>query len=266
MINSRMEDFYNRPYVNAVAQMEMRKDVQYVGKQLLWAMTTDDTEDTRAHIQEVTTYAKNVRANLELLQNNFANAALISRLETAVTNLGAIRDTVADLASANQNAEALEIYNDEYNDATVELQNVLMEIGTFADDVAASSYAQANTLGIVATVIMIAMGIISVAFCTYIGMLITKSIQRPVAELEKAAEKLSKGELDAEIVYESKDELGNLANSFRTAFNFMKDVISDTDHMLGEIAAGNFQVQSEKRRSIHGRLLRSFEIHGEAGR
>lgn len=64
-----MEDFYNRPYVNAIAQMEMRKDVQYVGKQLLWSMTTDSAEETESHIAEVTSYATRVRANLELLES-----------------------------------------------------------------------------------------------------------------------------------------------------------------------------------------------------
>lgn len=91
---------------------------------------------------------------------------------------------------------------------------------------------------------MIFIGVVCVLFCTYIGMLITKSIQQPVKELEEAAKKLSNGELDAEITYESEDELGGLADSFRIAFSFMKAVINDTDYMLGELAAGNFRIQS----------------------
>lgn len=263
MINSKMEEFYNKPYVNSVIQMEMRKDVQYVAKQLLWAMTTDDTEETESHIAETTVYAEYVRNNLEQLKNNFANQQLLTELENAVTELGTQRTKVAELALVNRNDEALEIYNNEYNDATLALQSVLLEIADFSDSAASSSFNSANTLGTAATIIMVIMGVICTLFCIYIGMLITKSIQTPVVELERAAEKMSRGELDAEIVYESKDELGSLANSFRTAFAFMKDVINDTDYLLENIATGNFQVKSKNLEAYKGEfagLLNSMRV------
>lgn len=46
LINGRMKDFYQRPYVNSVTQMEIRKDMQYIAKQLLWSMTTSDAAKT----------------------------------------------------------------------------------------------------------------------------------------------------------------------------------------------------------------------------
>lgn len=190
--------------------MEMRKDVQYVGKQLLWSMTTDNDKETESHIAE----------------------------------LGEMRDQVAQLALANSNVEALELFNNEYNDATLALQDVLIEIDNFADNIAEESYNSSNRLGTIATIFMVAMGVLCTLFCTYIGILITRTIKKPVEELEKAAEKLSNGKLDAKIVYESKDELGSLANSFRTAFSFMEEVIKDTSYMLGELAAGNFRVET----------------------
>lgn len=65
-------------------------------------------------------------------------------------------------------------------------------------------------------------------------------------ELDAAAEKLSRGDLDIVIQYESKDELGNLAKSFRQACGFMQAVIVDTGYCLGEVAKGNFRVKSKE--------------------
>lgn len=254
MINNKMEDFYNEPFVNSVSQMEIRKDVQYVGKQLLWSMTTDSVTETEAHISEATAYSVTVQENVQKLKENFDNQALLTRLDAAVTELGKQRLRVSELALVNANAEALVIYNNEYDAAITALQNVLIEIGNSSNNEATSSYKSSSTLGTVATVVMIAIGILCIVFCLYLAALITKSIQSPVAELEDAAEKLSRGELDVEIMYDAQDELGNLAGSFRSAFTFMKEVINDTGYILGEIAAGNFCVKSKNLNAYKGKF------------
>lgn len=244
LVNQKMEDFYTTSYVNSTTQMEIRKDLQYVGRQILWAMTTDDLNETQSHIDIATTFSQNVVDNVAKLKTTFDDTALLNSLDSAVTQVAAYRKTVADLAAVNKNDEALKIYNKEYEEAVTVLQNVLIEIGNAADKEAEASYESAASLGTIATIIMIAIGVFCVAFCVYIGMLITRTIQTPVKELEVAAEKLSRGEMDAEITYQSQDELGNLADSFRTAFTFIREVIGDTAYLLGEIANGNFRVKS----------------------
>lgn len=252
VINNKIEDFYNRPYVNVVAQMEMRKDVQYVGKQLLWSMTTDNDKETQSHIEEVTAYSQKVRDNMELLERNFINQELLTKLHDAVLELGELRKQVADLALENKNDEALDIFNNEYNDATLVLQDVLADIADFSNDQADTTYHDANALGRVTMIVVIVMAVVCTLFCVYIAKIITKSIQKPVAELEEAAEKLSRGELDAEITYESKDELGGLANSFRLACSFMNSIIRDLNYLLGELATGNFRVKSQDVNAYRG--------------
>lgn len=244
IINNKLSDFYNRPYVVTGTQMEMRKNVQYVAKQLLWAMTTDDLTQTQEHINEATTYAQYVAENLQTLKDTSQNQELVGKVAAAASEVTKQRIEVSELASTNRNEEALVIYNGAYNDATVTLQNLLTELGQYSDKAAEDAYQSAETIGTVAVCVMVGLGLFCILFCIYIGMMITKSIKQPVVELETAAEKLSQGLLDADIQYESQDELGSLANSFRTALSFMRDVITDTGYLLGEVANGNFRVKS----------------------
>lgn len=252
LINAKMKDFYERPYVTAVLQMEIRKDVQYVGKQLLWAMTTDDPTQTQSHVDEADAYAVTVADNVAKLQSVSANKELMDQVTAAIANLKEQRTAVAELAASNRNDEALVIYNSGYNDATVELQNILAKVGDYANLVAEESYNSAAFTGTAGTIIMIVIGVLCTLFCIYIGMLITRSIQKPILELEDAAHKLSNGQLDAHIEYTSKDELGNLAENFRTALTFMNSVISDTGYLLGEISDGNFLVRSQNEATYVG--------------
>lgn len=39
--------FYKEAYANSTLQMEIRKDIQLVGKYILWSMTTDDASSHR---------------------------------------------------------------------------------------------------------------------------------------------------------------------------------------------------------------------------
>lgn len=262
-INSKMKNFYENPYVNAVLQMEIRKDVQYVAKQILWSMTTDDQSETEAYLAEAEKYAGYISNNVEKLSDTFSNKELLAQVNAALADLKTERNAVMEFAHKNKNDEALAIYNTTYNDATIKLQNVLVEVGTFADNDASDSYQSASTLGTMAAVIMIGIGIVCILFCSYIGIIISKSIQKPAIELEEAAKKLSMGQLDALIVYESEDELGSLADSFRTAFTFMKEVISDTRYLLGEISSGNFRVKSKSRDQYIGAfadILQSMKV------
>lgn len=245
MINNKIEDFYNRPYVNNVLQMEIRKDVQYVGKQLLWSMTTENEVETGNYVDEAITYGEFVAANIQELHKTFDNQELLDKLDAALAVLKEERSKVAELVVENANDEALALYNSSYNDATIVLQDVLIEIGKVADQEAADAYRSAATLGTTVTVVMIAMGVMSILFCVYLTALITRSIKQPVEELEEAAGKLSKGELDAAITYEARDELGGLADSFRIAFGFLQDIIEDTGYILSEVAKGNFRVKSK---------------------
>lgn len=252
MINSKMEDFYHRPYVNSVAQMKINRDIQYIEKQILWSMTTEDLTEVDSRLDEADKYTQEVTDNLEELTSNSRNQELMKELNTAISQMREQRAAVVELAAENKNAEALEIFNGVYTDTANQVQEILSQVGSYQDEVALQAYSSADSLGKAAAVIMFAIGAACILFCVYIGLLITKSIQAPVLELEAAARKLSGGELDVQIEYESKDELGSLADNFRTAFYFMREVISDASHLLDEIAKGNFQVEFTKKEKYVG--------------
>ena len=64
-------------------------------------------------------------------------------------------------------------------------------------------------------IVLILISIGSIVSCIYMVFGLVKLLTNPIVELEEAAKKLEKGILDVEIKFESQDELGILANSFR---------------------------------------------------
>lgn len=107
----QFKSFYSTAYQNDVLQMEVRKDIQLIGKMVLWSLTTDDTTVTNEKLDLADQYAESVATNVALLEKTFHNKAIISELDSAIAELKASRTELMALARANKNTEALEIFN-----------------------------------------------------------------------------------------------------------------------------------------------------------
>lgn len=100
-------------------------------------------------------------------------------------------------------------------------------------------------------VIVVSLALLAVAAMFVLVILqVRRVIGRPVAELSRAATRIAEGELDQEIHYRSKDELGVLADDFNRVTLRLRDYVRYIDEIsrtLYEIAEGNltFTLQNE---------------------
>lgn len=259
MMNVDTYKFYKEAYANSTLQMEIRKDIQLVGKYILWSMTTDDTASTQSYLNSAQQYADQVGKNVTTLEKSFHDKKKVAELKDAIEELKKQRAAVIELAKRNKNDEALALFNSDYNDATEKIQDILVDIGKVASAEAKSQYTSARVTGIVSIILMILIGTGAVAFSTVIRITITGIMLKPIQELEGAAEKLKAGQLDVEINYESPDELGKLAGNFRQACKTLEVIVQDTSYLLGEMAEGNFNVSSNNAQIYIGNFRQQYE-------
>lgn len=251
--------FYKEAYANSTLQMEIRKDIQLVGKYILWSMTTDDASSTQSYSNLAQKYADQVGKNVTALEKSYNDKKKVEELKDAIEELKKQRAAVVELAKRNKNDEALALFNSDYNDATEKIQDILVDIGKVASAEAKSQYTSARVTGLVSIILMILIGAGTVAFSTVIRTTITGIMLKPIQELESAAEKLKAGQLDVEINYESPDELGKLAGNFRQACKTLEVIVQDTSYLLGEMAEGNFNVSSNNPQIYIGNFKQQYE-------
>lgn len=251
--------FYKEAYANSTLQMEIRKDIQLVGKYILWSMTTDDASSTQSYSNLAQKYADQVGKNVTALEKSYNDKKKVAELKDAIEELKKQRAAVIELAKRNKNDEALALFNSDYNDATEKIQDILVDIGKVASAEAKSQYTSARVTGLVSIILMILIGTGTVAFSTVIRTTITGIMLKPIQELESAAEKLKAGQLDVEINYESPDELGKLAGNFRQACKTLEVIVQDTSYLLGEMAEGNFNVSSNNPQIYIGNFKQQYE-------
>ena len=93
-----------------------------------------------------------------------------------------------------------------------------------------------------------------------VGLIITlRAIKRlidqtvkPIKELAVAAQSFTKGDLGVEITFESQDELGILADSFRETGSILQTIIGDLQYVISEFAKGNFAAKSKCKEAYVG--------------
>lgn len=95
-----------------------------------------------------------------------------------------------------------------------------------------------------ATFLMAAVILVVVIVGVFFSFLIVRLIKLPISEIEDAAIKMAEGDLDVEIAYSSKDELGVLAAQVRRLIEKLRVIIDDEASFLAKMAAGDFTVDT----------------------
>ena len=265
LMNADTKKFYEEAYMSSVAQMEIRKDVQLVSKNILWALTVDNTGAVQSYLSAADQAAQKVESNVEELRQSYADRTAVDDLQQAVSEMEDIRAQLMELARQREKAKALVIFNGDYNNALVTVQNKLVIIGDNATQEATTQYRAARTTGIGSIILMVVLGVVSLNFSIGIRKTITKNMLRPIKQIQKASADLKAGNLDVDITYESPDELGQLANDFKDACATLYAMVEDTGVLLDQMANGDFTISEDNKSKYVGSFVEQFESMHQLG-
>lgn len=238
-------DFYNVQHQNNILQMELRKNIQMVDKNVLWAATSSSGSETKQKLANVVNYSDILTRQVSSLIANFDEPELTQKLSSAMMDFIDYRTQIQKYINADQKDIAFALYEAEYSDSVTAVEDALIAIGDSTDVKASTEY----TLTLAVAIIVFALTVIGIISSTILSRSLTKQITEiictPIKELESAATMLRSGELDIEITYESPDELGHLADNFRAACSQMKAVIQDAGALLSAMAEKDFAIDTQ---------------------
>ncbi len=143
---------------------------------------------------------------------------------------------LTDDARAILEGECVELYH--------ALNNAFNEIITYNTEGSDAATAESLSLYQTATFLMTAIIIVIILVGVFFSFVIVRLIKLPISEIEAAALKMAEGDLDVEISYTSKDELGVLATQVRRLIHKLQVIIDDENKFLAKMAAGDFTVDS----------------------
>ncbi len=244
-VGSQFSKFYNENYQVTVETWDARYAQLSARSALLSAMLDEDLKVTREQMAEATSQLEAMGDILQEMRKSYTgDISAIDKIDEDRLAAMEYIDDMLEQVAYGQNAKAYAIMKESYVPRVNDIAGLLDEIADKEEADAQKKVAFVKAvLGIVIVVIIIIL-VVCVVVAMRLGVKIAKSISVPANEIEGAAKKLSEGDLNIDIAYRAEDELGRLAESMRASCEFMREVITDTDYLLHEIASGNFRVES----------------------
>ena len=138
--------------------------------------------------------------------------------------------------------QAQYILVERYVPNAVKVGDVVNEAAAVINDRMEALNAQANQTKALFTVLLFGALAVSVAFCIAVIILITRSVSNPVRQIQGVYAEMAKGNLHAQVDYRSKDEMGLMADSIRTANAHFLSYIEDITEKLTLLSRGDTRI------------------------
>lgn len=247
---SKYSEFYNVEYKVTNNIMSMRRGLQIIVKNLSF-ITIDNKQTYQDELQKE---LASLEENATWLHENFTgNTELLQSFETSIVEAISLQQEIIKLAETD-NLQAQSMLLNEYQPLVEEAVNTLIQISAEEEKTAEENYLSTVEMQEWLVAAQVGMAAAALVITILLSTYLTRSITKPLRQLEDAAEKIVNGHFDINVTYESKDELGSLTKSFKNMTYILDSVISDASRLLSEMADGNFDVRTKAEDKYVGNL------------
>ena len=142
-------------------------------------------------------------------------------------------------------SEAEDVLVEEFVPTVQECANVAEDLYQQYSVDAANFNADSTQIGERIVWMIVGIFVVLLVVAVLVMIYLVRGITKPIVELESAYGKMAQGSLNQNIEYESKDEIGVLAQSFRVTSQGLYGVVSDLTYLMDEMANGNFNIKTK---------------------
>ncbi|MFC1725707.1 ATP-binding protein [candidate division KSB1 bacterium] len=210
------EQMYNHPFAVSNAVRDINTNIYAMYSDMKDVALSENIEQMEAASELVDEHERNVYEDFEVVFDRFlGDISEVEHFYQAFEDWKAIRDSVIELRRQGKVTEAVQITKDKgarhVEFLTGEIQALIDFANTKAEDFFNDAQWQENQSLILMLIILISLVIIGII----VSVLIARSIILPLKTIADRIQDISQGYLKHEVTFHSKDEIGQLADSFR---------------------------------------------------
>ncbi|WP_286924303.1 MULTISPECIES: methyl-accepting chemotaxis protein [Lysinibacillus] len=222
---------------------EIRTDIRAMGSFVLELMITTDANrnaDLQTNISKRSETIKDSIVKFEASYNgNEAEQKLLESLKFNVDGYFNAMEEVIDLAGQNKNIEAYSMFITTLANFSENMANDARNLMTLCSE-DADKLNKENEQSLFTTMMMtIILSVLAVIFFITLATWIARLIVSPVKELQANMLKVGDGDLTVEGTYSSKDEIGQLTQSFNTMINNINNTVTKVTETANHVAAAS---------------------------
>lgn len=208
---------------------------------------TDYSEQLSEYIADLEVQIHEYLDNLdERGQTDTLEYEKVAALETMVEGWADDIETVGQMLAEDQPNTALNYLYTELIPSGTAINNVVEELVALNAVQATENSATASEAFSNSVTVMVLLLVLMAIFLGVFGLVITRSIAKPVKRMVTAADALARGDVDAgSFADHSKDEMGRLARAFSRVAGSISHLVSDNNSMLLAAREGRLDVRAD---------------------
>lgn len=246
-VGNSFSGFYSGPHEVIYNAVDLRRSIQIVEKDLLKMATENNQVNLSQYQEEMNQAVEDFSSDIVFLKSNLKSEENIKKADAILLKqdaLKAARQEILQYINDKNTEKAISVYKAQYSPLADEVRDLAIAISDTAKTEGDNYYASAKSTESSVTIVVLLYFLISMAIAVVLCIYIVRSIRRPVREMESAAKLLSDGHLSVEVKYQSKDEIGSLANSIRILISKLHGCILDIERTLGCVADGDLTIST----------------------
>lgn len=242
-----VDTFYRNAVQSVLLADNINAKTQEMAKNLLHAIgKADDAEYVRGYFDTAETCYNKVKEDVEALKLVYSgDQSDITSMETLISNIWTEYQNFTTLVNSGSVADSINGYDNNMMPNITGLYTEAQEVQSYANKLMEEEYTSAYNYVNVGTAVIIGISVAAVIVVILMATYITKLIVKGTNEVKAAALKMANGEMDIQIHYVSKDEIGELAGAMRALANRTNLIIEDIAYILKTLEDGDLTVSSK---------------------
>lgn len=221
---------------------DMGKDIRALTWQAIASRDRGQLQNVRKNFADLTQCLNEFKGNA--LEDN--NARLFEKCHTAVQNYAKSMDLYLDNWTARDELGKKRL---EVTEATAKLAEATANNGL--SEATATANAATDTLTTASRTVIVG-SLVCVLLAAAFGLLFTQAITRPIKKLAGLLDSVSRGDLTAKVAVNSRDEIGEMANSVNNMVANLNRVMTEVNRAAENVASGSGELSSSAQQLSQG--------------
>lgn len=211
---------------------------------------------TASSMEEISKEMEKINADIQekfteyetTLITNDTDKALITSAKTGWDSYLQLSSEMLAKSTDNKTDEAMAIVNSESAELFNTISDTFLKLVEFNKSGSDEASITGDNLYGSAFAIILGSGIAIIIITLILSLVVSSAITKPLSEIDTVAQKIANEQMNTSITYISKDELGNLSQSFNKTVSRLKNYmnyINEIANVLAEIADGNLNFTLE---------------------
>lgn len=258
-VRTQFENFHDHAFVMSNTTYEMRVNLQRLAKDICKATMTDDSAKSTTYLNDADEQLQKLKDAFTYIENNANTDAFLSlsaQAKSLMESSVSVREELYNLAQNGYVDRAINLYFDSYEPILTEVQEIIIQMDTYSENYASTVYDGVISQSFSANVAVIVIAVVALLLTLMTTFTLTALITSPIHDLKTAAEEMAQGNLHAHtnLLYQSRDELGDLADSLRYSMNTIDDYVTEISGILDVMAKGDLTKDFAQITNFHGQF------------